>query len=107
MYARATQANDTASYRAYLERGAKFKEEVADTLLPRAELRDAERAGTVDALLKYKADHPGSKIATEVAVSIRTAMLAELEKAKAVGTLARARRVREALPRARRRARAP
>ena len=88
MYARATQANDTSSYRAYLERGAKFKEEVANTLLPRAELRDAERTCTVDALLKYKADHPGSKIAAEVAVSIRAAMLLELEKAKAAGTLA-------------------
>jgi hypothetical protein len=88
MYARATMTNDTAGYRAYLERGAKFKEEVASTLLPRAELKDAERVGTVDALLKYKADHPGTKIGPEVAVSIRTAMLAELEKAKAVGTLA-------------------
>ena len=88
LYARATQANDTESYRAYLERGAKFKDEVAGTLLPRAELRDAERTGSVDALLKYKTEHPGSKIATEVAVAIRAAMLAELEKAKAVGTLA-------------------
>jgi len=88
LYARATQANDSESYRLYLERGAKFRDEVAGTLLPRAELRDAERAGTVDALLKYKTDHPGSKISTEVATSIRTAMLAELEKAKAPGTLA-------------------
>ena len=32
------------------------------TLLPRAELRDAERVGTVDALLKYKTDHPATKI---------------------------------------------
>jgi hypothetical protein len=87
MHARATQANDTESYRAYLERGQKFKEEVAQTLLPRAELRDAERAGTVDALLKFKTDHPGTKIGPEVAISIRAAMLAELEKAKAVGTL--------------------
>lgn len=88
MYARATLANDTPSYRAYLERGSKFKEEVATILLPRSELRDAEKVGTVDALLKYKADHPTTKIANEVALSIRTAMLAELEKAKAVGTLA-------------------
>jgi hypothetical protein len=87
LYARATQANDTASYRAYLERGVRYHDEVANTLLPRAELRDAERVGTVDALLKYKADHPGSKIAVEVAQSIRAAMLGELEKAKAPGTL--------------------
>jgi len=88
MYARATQANDTPSYLAYMERGSKFKDEVGGVLLPRAELRDAERAGTVEALLDYKSKHPGSKIAAEVAVSIRTAMLAELEKAKAAGTLA-------------------
>ena len=88
MYARATQANDTLSYQAYLARGAKFKPEVADKLLPRAELRDAERIGTVDALVGYKTSHPNSKIASEVAVSIRAAMLTELEKAKALGTLA-------------------
>ncbi len=88
LYARATQANDTESYRAYLERGAKFKDEVSGTLLPRAELHDAERSGSVDALLKFKADHAGSKISTEVSLSIRTAMLVQLEKAKAFGTLA-------------------
>jgi hypothetical protein len=88
MYARATQADDATSYRAYLGRGARFKDEVANILLPRAELRNAERAGTVDALLKYKAEHPATKIGAEIAVSIRSAMLLELEKAKALGTLA-------------------
>jgi hypothetical protein len=88
LYARATQANTTEAYRAYLARGAKFSGDVAGTLLPRAELRDAIRAGTVDALLQFKADHPGTKIDGEVATAIRAAMLAELEKAKAAGTLA-------------------
>lgn len=88
MYARATLANDTESYRLYLERGSKFKDEVSTILLPRSELRDAEKAGTVDALLKFKTDHPTTKIGNEIALSIRTAMLAELEKAKAAGTLA-------------------
>jgi hypothetical protein len=88
LYARATQANDTAAYRAYLLRGAKFREEVEGTLLPRAELRDAERNGTVEALLAYRAEHPASKIAGEVQAAIRAAMLAELDKAKARGTLA-------------------
>jgi hypothetical protein len=88
MFARATKADDTEGYREYLERGQKFKEEVAGTLLPRAELHDAQVVGTVDALIKYKADHPNSKIGTEVALAIRTSMLGELEKAKAVGTLA-------------------
>ncbi len=88
MYARATQANTSDAYRLYLAHGNKFKADVADTLLPRAELRDAEKAGTVDALLAYKKSHPNSKIAKEVSVSIRGAMLTELEKAKAPGTLA-------------------
>ncbi len=88
MFKRAADANDTQAYAAYLMRGAKFKEEVAGTLLPRAELRDAIKVGTVDALLKYKTDHPGSKISPEVSLAIRNAMIAELEKAKAPGTLA-------------------
>lgn len=88
MYARATQANTAATYRLYLEHGEKFKDEVAGTLLPLAELRDAEKVGTVDALLAYKKSHPNSKIAKDVADSIRAAMLGELEKAKQVGTLA-------------------
>ena len=88
MYARATQADDTTAYRAYLARGLKFKEQVTNILLPRAELRDAVRIGTVEALLRYKTDHPATKIGAEVTVSIRAAMLSELEKAKAVGTLA-------------------
>jgi hypothetical protein len=88
MYARATQANDSESYRLYLAHGDAFKAEVGDVLLPRAELRDAEKVGTVDALLAYKKSHPGSKIGNEVGASIRTAMLAELEKAKEPGSLA-------------------
>lgn len=88
MYALATQANDSASYRSYLAHGERFKSEVADVLLPRAELRDAEEAGTVEALLLYKQSHPSSKIQGEVAASVRAAMLAELEKAKAPKTLA-------------------
>jgi hypothetical protein len=88
MYARATQANDALAYRQYLTRGDRYKQEVSDVLLPRAELKDAIRIGTVDALLAYKEAHPHTKIGEEVSVAIRTAMLAELEKAKAVGTLA-------------------
>ncbi len=88
MYAVATKANDAPSYRLYLAHGDAFKGEVGEILLPRAELRDAEKVGTVDALLAYKKSHPNSKIANEVGASIRKAMLAELEKAKAPGTLA-------------------
>lgn len=88
MYVRAKNANESETYRLYLAHGDRYKEEVRDILLPTSELRDAEQAGTVDALLAYKAAHPGSKIAKDVSTSIRRAMLAELEKAKAPGTLA-------------------
>jgi hypothetical protein len=88
MYARATQANTSEAYRLYMTNGSRFKEEIGDILLPRAELRDAVAVGTVDALLKYKASHPNSKISAEVQVQVRRAMLAELEKAKEPGTLA-------------------
>lgn len=88
MFALATMANDSPSYRLYLEHGERHVPEVRDIRLPTSELHDAEGVGTVDALLKYKADHPSSKIAPAVAASIKKAMLAELEKAKSLGTLA-------------------
>ncbi len=87
MYARATRANNADSYRAYLARGTKFRDEVAGTLLPRAELRDAQAALTVEALLEYKAQHPALKIRDELEAAIRSAMLAELAKATRIGTL--------------------
>jgi hypothetical protein len=87
MYTRARNADESEPYRQYLSHGGRFKDEVGGILLPTAELRDAEKVGTVDALLRYKQSHPNSKIASEVATSIRRAMLAELEKAKAPGTL--------------------
>jgi hypothetical protein len=88
MYARATQVNDTPTYRLYMLHGERHKDEIGDILLPRAELLDAERGGGVDPLLKYKQEHPNSKIAPEMNAAIRTAMLATLEKAKEPGTLA-------------------
>jgi hypothetical protein len=87
MYTKASTADDVASYRQYLEHGEGRKEEVASILLPRAELREAQRTGTVEALLEYKATHPGVKIAGEMNLAIRAAMLEELDKAKAKGTL--------------------
>lgn len=88
MYARATKANDVASYGAYLQRGVAYHDQVADLDLPRAELRDAVRSGKVDELVAYRDAHPQSHIQGEIAAEIHTAMLSELEKAKARGTLA-------------------
>ena len=87
MYALATQEDNAESYRNYLEHGSRFKDEVAGILLPRAELRTAIAQNSVDALLKYKEEHPSSQISSEVQTAIHAAMLAELEKAKAAGTL--------------------
>jgi hypothetical protein len=88
MYVRAKNANDSPTYRLYMQHGDRHKQEIGDILLPTSELHDAERAGTVEALLAYKASHPASKIGRDVSQSIRRAMLAELEKAKEPGTLA-------------------
>jgi hypothetical protein len=88
MYARATQVNDTPTYRLYMLHGERHKDEVGDILLPRAELVDAKVSGNVDPLLKYKQEHPNSKIAPEMNAAIRDAMLRALEKAKEPGTLA-------------------
>ncbi len=87
MFATAKAAADAPAYRAYIARGSRHKDEVGKVLLPRAELREAEKAGTVEAVEKYIREHPGSKIQAEASASLRTAMLAELETAKAPGTL--------------------
>ncbi len=88
MYTAAASANDAASYRAYLARGTRHASEVSKTLLPRAELREAERAGTVDAIEQFVKTHPGTAIGAEVQASLRAALLVELDTAKKAGTLA-------------------
>ena len=90
MYAIAKHEDNTASYRDYLEHGAKFQDQVANVDLPRSELHDAIATGDVEALRAFKKRHPtpNPQIAKELGVAFRTAMLAELDKAKTVGTLA-------------------
>jgi hypothetical protein len=87
-FASAKAKNDVDSYRAYLKNGAKHRDEVSKTLLPRAELKIAESKKSVDAILEYQKAHSGSAIQKEVDASLRTALLAELEVAKKEGTLA-------------------
>jgi hypothetical protein len=87
-FATARAKNDAPSYRAYLRHGVRHKDDVQKTLLPRAELRDAEKVGTVDAILAFQKDHAGTAIASEVDASLRKSLLAELEVAKKEGTLA-------------------
>ncbi|MGZ3456175.1 MAG: hypothetical protein ACXVEF_41605 [Polyangiales bacterium] len=84
----ARSKNDVSSYRAYLKHGVRHKDEVAKTLLPRAELKDAEKAGTVDAILAFQRAHQGTAISAEVDSALRKSLLAELDVAKKEGTLA-------------------
>jgi hypothetical protein len=85
--AAAHQDGSAAAYRKYLERGG-TRQDILDTHLPRAELREAEAAGNVPAIERYIDAHPDSKIESEVQAALRSALLRELEVARAAGTLA-------------------
>lgn len=87
MFAEAQKAQTVAAYKGYLAQGGPHSGEVGSTLLPRAELKEAEKIGTVDVLSEFAKSHRGSKIDPEIQVSLKKAMLAELEKAKGEGTL--------------------
>ena len=55
-------------------------------VLPRAEL-EAVKDGSVEAIEKFIATHPTSRIQTEVSSALRQAMLVELESVKKAGTV--------------------
>jgi hypothetical protein len=86
LYKAAVAANSTESYRAYIARGG-ARPEVKRLLLPRAELKEAMARGTVSAIEEFVAKNPNTEIAGEVHNALRAALLAELEAAKAQGTL--------------------
>jgi hypothetical protein len=81
----ATQGTVDA-YEEYLTQGHKHAEDVRDVLLPRVQLAQAEAQG-VDATEAFAQAHPGSKIQPEIDAALRRVLLAELAKAKAVGTV--------------------
>jgi hypothetical protein len=56
--------------------------------LPRAELQTAEASGSVEAVQAFAQAHAASKIGSEIDGALRRAMLAELDKAKKLGTVA-------------------
>ncbi len=87
LYAAALERNDVEAYEAYLARGTKYKDEVKRVRLPRAELRLAEKAGTVDAIEEYIKTHPGAAIPDEVQAARRVALLKALDKAREAGTV--------------------
>jgi hypothetical protein len=88
MYRTVVAAASVPLYEQYLTRNGRHTEEVRDVLLARAELYDAQRQGTIDALQQFVATHPSSKIGPEVDLAMRRALLIELDKAKAAGTVA-------------------
>lgn len=87
MYAEARQIATASAYRAYLARGSRHADEISLVLLPRAELKEAIAAGSVDAMEAFVKAHPKTKIGPEIATALRTAMLADLEATKKAGTL--------------------
>jgi hypothetical protein len=86
MLSRAHLQRNVEGYKAYLARGGR-RQDVADTLLPRAELVQAVKEGTVDAVEKYIVTHPNSKIQGEVSAALRQTMLVELDTTKRAGTV--------------------
>jgi len=86
LYAAARKADTSEAYRTYLERGG-HNPDVEALLLPRAELRDAQRSGKVADLEHYVDAHPNSPIKIEVESALQQALLKELAQAEAAGTL--------------------
>lgn len=86
IYTQARVKDSVEGYKAYLARGGE-RSEVVDLLLPRAELRLAKAANSVDAIEAYMASHKGSKIQTEVDAALRAALLHALEDTKKKNTI--------------------
>ncbi len=86
LYIHARAIDTPSAYRAYLDRGG-LKGDVRELLLPRAELREAQTAGTVEAIEHYLDAHPHSQIGSDIEAALRASLLRELNQAKTPGTL--------------------
>lgn len=86
-FSRARRDDTAKSYRAYLLHGTTHAREVGRTLLPRAALREASAAQSVEAIRAFRTTFPDTDIEAEYEEALHTAMLAELERAKAAGKL--------------------
>jgi hypothetical protein len=86
LFGAALATGTVESFRAYLARGGP-REEVSQVLLPRAELRQAMSAGTVEALEAFENTHPDSKIGTEVEGALQAAVTSELDAVTKAGTV--------------------
>jgi hypothetical protein len=87
MYRSVVAAGTIPQYQLYVAQGGKHADDVRDVLLPRAQLRDAEAQGTVEAVQAFADAHPGSKIDADIAAAERRVMLAALETVKKTGTV--------------------
>jgi hypothetical protein len=87
MYRTVVAAGSVPLYEQYLTRGGQHSDEVRDVLLARAELYEAQRQGTPEALQEFVRTHPTAKIGPEIDGAMRRVLLVELDKAKAVGTV--------------------
>lgn len=97
LFREAVAQNTVSAYEAYLARGGR-RADVLDLYLPRAKLQLAVRAGSVEAIEKFLAENPNTKIRGEVVVIQREALLVELAKAKAQGGLSAIEALRQRFP---------
>jgi hypothetical protein len=88
MYRTIVAAGTVPAYQAYLAQNGRHADDVRDVLLPRAQLRDAEATGTVDAVQIFADAHPSSRIDADITAALRRVMLAALDTAKKAGTVA-------------------
>jgi hypothetical protein len=94
LYERAVEEDRVETYRTYLARGGP-RPEVGGILLPRAELRIAAQAGTVEAIEAYIARHPVSRIGEEISHALHAALDRELAEMRARGSVTALREFRE------------
>jgi hypothetical protein len=88
MYQTVLAEGTAVAYRQYLSQGGRHSQDVEQTLLPRAELHDAEAAHDIKSVETFAETHPSAKIATEVDAALRRLLLVELDKAKSARTVA-------------------
>jgi hypothetical protein len=84
LFRRAVTENTAPALANYLERGG-VRPEVADILLPRAELVACQ--GSLAAVEQFAVSHPNSKIQPEIDAALRAELLSELTRVQAAGTL--------------------
>jgi hypothetical protein len=86
LYAAARHLDTPEAYQAYLARGGK-RSDVAELLLPSAELRRVVDTGSLPALEQYAREHPASAIRPAIDLALRNALLRALGEAKDVHTM--------------------